>query len=987
MLTSQEIYEEYVKCITDPAYVIESYLETSDLTRGGYVPFKLFPRQRHIIDAYEKYDNNLVTKPRQAGVSTTTAAYLAVKAALADLKKPESILIIANKQDLAINFLSKIKEFLEQLPRWMWGNEYYGTPANDKRDIFVKNSEKEIKLPNGSRIKAVATSKDALRGFTPTYLVMDEAAYIENGAEVYTTAQASLSSGGKCMLISTPNSLDSLYYETYRQAKEKKNDFNVVEMRWYEDLRYNKGLKWIKVIDENNTEEIVEYEFTFESYEKKVKDGFKATSPWYESMCRKFNNNARMIAQELDVSFIGSGGNVIETKFIEFQETHNVREPKYMRGADNEIWVWEDPIPGHQYILACLPPDEKVLTDSGLKNIQDVLLTDKLVNQNGNYVNIINKQIYPVTDEDVYEIGVDNTFRTTKFTKEHPILISKPILKRNYNRKHPIYRFNERYWDWNFNFEKASEVEIGDWIKVPNMYKKTLNFNINDKWNVFNDKSRIDFRHDSPLEDKDFWWLIGLWLGDGWLGNYKKDNYKVSICFNKKELYYVDKCRNIIEKLFDSRTKLIDQETIYIITFNCKILYQFILENFGKYSYGKKISEWVKYLPNEYKIELINGYFNSDGCWVKIIKNGMMYSKISFVSINLELLESIQDILFSLGLISSLNKLRDAGKHFIDGQWCDTKQCYNLCLANFDSLKLIEFFTDKDDIKLKKFNCEDFNNVNNRIISSCHFDKSNDFIYFRVKKINKSKFTGNVYNFECETNTFMCHHITSHNCDVARGDGADSSTIEVIDFTTMEQVMEYKGKVQPDLLAYIVKEWGDKYQAYTVADITGGMGVPTVLKLLELGYTRLHYDNIHNPTLMAYANAENKQPGFTINSVRTPMISHLEYSIRENLIKVRSQRLISEMKTFVFKNGKADHMFGYHDDLLMGLAMGLWVLEHSFKNLERVNEQTKAMLNAFIGYDPLKGKPTDQPKVANPFLKQTKQNRIGGSNILWIPPR
>ena len=39
--------------------------------------------------------------------------------------------------------------------------------------------------------------------------------------------------------------------------------------------------------------------------------------------------------------------------------------------------------------------------------------------------------------------------------------------------------------------------------------------------------------------------------------------------------------------------------------------------------------------------------------------------------------------------------------------------------------------------------------------------------------------------------------------DVSRGDGKDSSTIVIIDFTTMEQVMEYQGKVQPDLFAYI----------------------------------------------------------------------------------------------------------------------------------------------------------------------------------------
>jgi hypothetical protein len=57
--------------------------------------------------------------------------------------------------------------------------------------------------------------------------------------------------------------------------------------------------------------------------------------------------------------------------------------------------------------------------------------------------------------------------------------------------------------------------------------------------------------------------------------------------------------------------------------------------------------------------------------------------------------------------------------------------------------------------------------------------------------------------------------------DVSRGDGEDASTI-VIDVTTMEQVMEY-GKIQPDLLAQIVEQYGDLYKAYTVVDITGGM--------------------------------------------------------------------------------------------------------------------------------------------------------------------
>src|ERR1035437_7977978 len=184
-LTKEEVFKEYAKCLSSPIYGIETYLETFDKTQEGYVPFKLFPRQKEIVYSYEKYRFNLVTKPRQAGVSTTTAAYLAIKVAFADKENPEAVLIIANKQELAFEFLAHIQGYLAQLPRWVWGSEYYGNAKNEAKTIFLTDNKKEIRLPNNCRVKAVATSKDALRGFTPTYLIFDEAAYIENGAEVF----------------------------------------------------------------------------------------------------------------------------------------------------------------------------------------------------------------------------------------------------------------------------------------------------------------------------------------------------------------------------------------------------------------------------------------------------------------------------------------------------------------------------------------------------------------------------------------------------------------------------------------------------------------------------------------------------------------------------------------------------------------------------------------------------------------------------------
>ena len=63
MLTTTEIFKEYAKCLTSPIYAIETYLETFDKTQEGFVPFKLFPRQKEIIHAYEKHRFNLITKP------------------------------------------------------------------------------------------------------------------------------------------------------------------------------------------------------------------------------------------------------------------------------------------------------------------------------------------------------------------------------------------------------------------------------------------------------------------------------------------------------------------------------------------------------------------------------------------------------------------------------------------------------------------------------------------------------------------------------------------------------------------------------------------------------------------------------------------------------------------------------------------------------------------------------------------------------------
>jgi intein/homing endonuclease len=642
--------------------------------------------------------------------------------------------------------------------------------------------------------------------------------------------------------------------------------------------------------------------------------------------------------------FLGSGDGVIPGEIQQNISKNFIRQPieKYMQGT---FWQWKEPVQGHRYIMGCLPPGEKVLTDDGLLDIEQVDVKHKLVNEDGSYVNIINKQIYDVVDENVYEVSVDNTFRTTKFTKEHPLLVSPPTLKRNWKKYHPNISFKTRYWDFDFKYKKVSEVSVGDWIKVPNIYKKEINFDINKKWEL-NDDVRKDFTIESPLLNKDFWWFIGLWLGDGWIEKYKYSQ-GIVICFNKNEKHYLQKCEEIVKILFNRTPSIVERESTFDLSFNSKELYNFIIDNFGQYSYGKKITEWIKFIPNEFKKEIIKGYFDSDGCWISTTKNGKINSKISFVSINLELLEGIQDILFSLGVISSLNKLRDSSEHSFGGKVCKTKITYSLNLSNYDSLQLHKLIYDKDDIKLNKFDITVFSNINKRVISSCHFDDDNDFIYFRIKKINKTNYTGKVYNFECDTHTFMCHHITTHNCDVSRGDSEDFSSINIVDFDEREQVAEYIGKIPPDDLASICYKWGILYEAFIVVDITGGMGIATSRKLQEMNYKNLYIDGVNTQNMWEYnRKALEKIPGLNFNNKRTQIVAAFEEQLRKGFA-VRSSRLLNELNTFVYINGRPDHMKGAHDDAIMSLSMALYAADMCFNQLQKNENANKAMLESW----------------------------------------
>ena len=355
-LSKEQILLEYAKCINDTPYALKTYLQTYDNTQSKYVPLELFNDQVTLVNDYDTCEENIALKYRQAGVSTVTSAWASKRLVFAKKSKPEKILIIANKMDTAQEMGNKVRAFVDQWPSWL------GVTFSNE-----KNSQRHFKLTNGCEVKAVATSKDALRGYTPTILIFDEAAYINADEDFWSACMASLSTGGKVIVISTPNGFDPIYYSIFSQAIKGMNDFRITEMYWFRDPRYSKDLKLIKCNDivhymlnrgdYNDSEIILDYsgikvgDRDFQEIKLKVEnEGYKPYSSWFEAMAKKLKFDKRKISQELECNFLGSGDSVIPAETMKkIKETH-IKEPenKFMGGA---IWQWKEPVEGHRYIM------------------------------------------------------------------------------------------------------------------------------------------------------------------------------------------------------------------------------------------------------------------------------------------------------------------------------------------------------------------------------------------------------------------------------------------------------------------------------------------------------------------------------------------------------------------------------------------------------------------------------------------------------------
>lgn len=183
--------------------------------------------------------------------------------------------------------------------------------------------------------------------------------------------------------------------------------------------------------------------------------------------------------------------------------------------------------------------------------------------------------------------------------------------------------------------------------------------------------------------------------------------------------------------------------------------------------------------------------------------------------------------------------------------------------------------------------------------------------------------------------------------DVARGDASDYSTFHVIDYETCEVAAEFMGKTPPDKLADLLFEYGKKYNDALMCPEQNSFGYFTCIKLRDAGYPRMYYSSFRGDPFEFKSVNTDELPGFsTQTKSRHQILAKLEELIRNGMVKSYSQRLYDQMQVFIWNGSKAMASKDAHDDLIISIAIGMWLAAGEGGGNDQAASLAYAMLKA-----------------------------------------
>jgi hypothetical protein len=205
--------DDFIKCCdpnTGYLYFMDNFFMIQHPTKGSMV-YHPWPYQKRLIETYHEYRFSISLMPRQSGKSTSAAGYLLWYAMFV----PDStILIAAHKYTGAQEIMQRIRY------------AYENCPDHIKAGVTTYNKG-SLDFENGSRIVSATTTENTGRGMSITLLYLDEFAFVRPSIakEFWTSITPTLSTGGKAIITSTPNSDEDQFAFIWKGANKCEDEF------------------------------------------------------------------------------------------------------------------------------------------------------------------------------------------------------------------------------------------------------------------------------------------------------------------------------------------------------------------------------------------------------------------------------------------------------------------------------------------------------------------------------------------------------------------------------------------------------------------------------------------------------------------------------------------------------------------------------------------------------------------------------------------
>lgn len=735
-------------------------------------------------------------------------------------------------------------------------------------------------------------------------IVNHNCAHISDMDEIWVGLSPTLSTGGKAILISTPLGVGNAFHRIWVDAIDGKNDFTPIELPW-------------TVHPERNQE-------------------------WYD------------------------------------RESANTRAGKGERGVQQEYH--------------CVAGTTKIVTPDGHKEIQDIKLGDLVLTHKGRFrkVHKIYKRDFVHNEENLYEISAPgNRRQKLTITGNHPILTYKVKLPKHKKAKdlllqaHPTFEGIDELHEWkhahpnstrrlfyaslfpqcsleSLLIEENKSINLVDWCTLPDLIVSDNNKTLRLKRQNINKSKEINICQELSY---DFGRFVGLFAAEG----YSSDK-EIGFGFHSNEK---DTLVKFVEDFFEKfgatkHTSTRDYSRCITVTSTNRIiknlLEQFVNQNSGATTKTYNMENLLMTNPDFIRGVLV-GHFQGDGdhpvsgldnklkvacystnmlyqlktllsCFGLFGRFGNQYEKIIYYELcglenlekenrNIEFLLSQKNPSALLVKPNSSYVLLQNEKQFV-GKF-QYKQ-----LADENQLKVFNLGVEEDESYV----------ADSIVVHNCSFNASGDtFAKTEILNILEQGIRDPIAKHPDYPDCWIWKYAQPGHkyliaADVSRGNAADFSTFHVIDTTSDEVVCEFKSKVYPDVFADILIEVGKKYNLALICPELNTYGAHTATVLKKKGYPNLYYEKVHKNIYMAYIDTQTTGdgdlPGWTSGpKSRDEAIAKLDAILRNQVIRLPSKRLLNELKTFIWKNNKAQAMKGYNDDLVMALAIGVTLYETS----------------------------------------------------------